>query len=78
VVITMRDYCWRYGMKCCAHCNETVIAPTWSRYESRHRVRHSWSCESCGHEFETSVDLGTDAGAGVRKGAAPRPVPLVA
>jgi hypothetical protein len=78
MVITMRDCCWRYGMASCTHCDDTVIAPTRSEYQSRHHVRHSWSCESCGHEFETSVDWRVDAVGAIGKGAVPRLVSLVA
>jgi hypothetical protein len=77
MVITMRDFCWRYGTAC-TQCNDTVIAPTWSKYVSGDRVRHSWSCENCGHQFETSVDLRIDAVPPIRKGATARPVSLVA
>jgi hypothetical protein len=77
MVITMSGHCRRYGMASCTQCNDTVIAPIWSRYESGPHVRHSWWCESCGHQFETSVDLRIDAATGLRK-AARDPMPLVA
>ena len=40
-----------YGIACC---NDHLIAPDWSRYVSERLVSHSWSCERCGHQFETS------------------------
>jgi hypothetical protein len=78
MVITMRDYCWRYGMACCTQCNDMVIAPDWSKYESRHRVRHSWCCDNCGHEFETSVDLSVAPVPGLGQHRKSCPIPLVA
>lgn len=39
----------------CAQCGAHIIAPEWSEYLSKHCVRHSWSCEMCGYEFESSV-----------------------
>jgi hypothetical protein len=47
---------YSYGIAC-ARCNYTLIAPNWSEYVSEHQVRHSWSCESCGHQFETLEDV---------------------
>jgi RNase P subunit RPR2 len=41
----------------CSQCHSTVIAPQRSAYVSKHRVRHVWSCDACGHEFEVSVNL---------------------
>jgi ribosomal protein L37AE/L43A len=43
--------------KACAQCGEALVASTWSEYVSRHRVRHLWSCDACGYEFETTVYL---------------------
>ena len=42
-----------YGITC-IRCNDSLIAPDWSRYVSEHHISHFWSCESCGHQFETS------------------------
>jgi ribosomal protein L37AE/L43A len=39
----------------CAQCGATIIAPEWSEYLSERRVRHTWSCETCGYQFESSV-----------------------
>jgi hypothetical protein len=41
--------------KPCAQCGETLFAAAWSEYLSAHRVRHLWSCDACGYEFETTV-----------------------
>jgi len=39
----------------CAQCGDLLFAPKWSEYVDEHRVRHLWSCESCGYEFESEV-----------------------
>ena len=50
--------CSSYGMACTV-CNEIVIAPTRSEYVSKHKVRHFWFCENCGHDIETVINLAT-------------------
>jgi hypothetical protein len=45
-----------YGIACVC-CDDRLIAPNWSEFVSEHQVRHSWSCEGCGHQFETSDHL---------------------
>jgi ribosomal protein L37AE/L43A len=39
----------------CAHCGAELIAPEWSEYLSERCVRHSWSCELCAYQFESTV-----------------------
>jgi hypothetical protein len=41
----------------CAQCGEVMFMPEWSEYMSEHRVRHLWTCDSCGYRFETVVAL---------------------
>jgi ribosomal protein L37AE/L43A len=45
----------------CAQCGQALIAPTWSEHVSERCVRHVWSCEACGYEFETAVYLHSSA-----------------
>jgi hypothetical protein len=45
----------------CAQCGDALIAPIWSEHVSEHCVRHVWSCEACGYEFETAVYLRASA-----------------
>jgi hypothetical protein len=40
-----------------AQCGADIIAPEWSEHLSEHRVRHVWSCEACGYQFEDTVYL---------------------
>jgi hypothetical protein len=39
----------------CPQCQAWLLAPDWSEYLNERCVRHAWSCESCGYEFETAV-----------------------
>jgi rubredoxin len=39
----------------CPQCGEWLLAPDWSEYLSDRCVRHTWSCEPCGYQFETAV-----------------------
>jgi hypothetical protein len=41
----------------CAQCDELLIAPIWSEHVTDSSIRHLWSCEACGYEFETTVYL---------------------
>jgi hypothetical protein len=43
-----------YGIAC-GWCRDTLIAPNWSEYVDANHIRHSWSCETCGSEFQTSA-----------------------
>jgi hypothetical protein len=47
-----------FGLLSCPNCLETLIAPVASEYVGEGRVRHSWSCDGCGHEFHTAVRFG--------------------
>jgi hypothetical protein len=44
-----------YDKNNCPQCQAWLLAPTWSEYLSEHCVRHTWSCDACGYEFETAV-----------------------
>lgn len=44
-----------YSRNNCPQCSEALLAPEWSEYLSERCVRHSWSCEACGYQFETTV-----------------------
>jgi hypothetical protein len=39
----------------CAQCGVALTAPEWSEYLDDRRIRHLWSCQACGYEFETEV-----------------------
>ena len=44
-----------YGKNHCAQCGEWLLAPNWSEYLNERCVRHTWSCDACGYQFETAV-----------------------
>jgi hypothetical protein len=44
-----------YSKNSCPQCSEWLLAPDWSEYLNDHCVRHTWSCEACGYQFETAV-----------------------
>jgi hypothetical protein len=44
-----------YSKNNCPQCSEWLLAPDWSEYLNERCVRHSWSCEACGYQFETAV-----------------------
>jgi len=39
----------------CAQCGEALFVPEWSEFVDQHRVRHLWTCDTCGYAFETTV-----------------------
>ena len=39
----------------CAQCGDTLFTPEWSEYLDDRRIRHLWSCDACGYEFESEV-----------------------
>ncbi len=41
----------------CPQCAEILLAPDVSEYLGDGRVRHSWSCDECGHEFTASIEV---------------------
>jgi hypothetical protein len=41
----------------CAQCRAVIIAPEWSEHQSDYCIRHVWSCEVCGYQFEDMVHL---------------------
>jgi uncharacterized protein with PIN domain len=52
-----------YNKNTCPQCSGWLLAPDWSEHLSERCVRHAWSCEACGYEFETAVFFSTPAAA---------------
>lgn len=46
---------WPSLMQHCAQCGAPIAAPDWTEHVNERRMRHLWSCEACGYEFETSI-----------------------
>ena len=44
-----------YEKNTCPQCGGWLLAPDWSEHLNERCVRHTWSCEACGYEFETMV-----------------------
>jgi rubredoxin len=44
-----------YKNNSCPQCSASLLAPSWSEHLNERCVRHTWSCEACGYEFETAV-----------------------
>lgn len=40
----------------CPNCLETQIGPLASEYVSEGSIRHFWSCDGCGHKFQTAIE----------------------
>ena len=41
----------------CPRCGNHVMAAEASEFLRIGHIRHSWACESCGEEFQTSVEV---------------------
>jgi uncharacterized protein with PIN domain len=48
---------WPGSVTACAQCGDPLVAPERSEHVNERCVRHLWSCEACGYEFETAVYL---------------------
>jgi hypothetical protein len=77
MVVTSTNNYSPYGIAC-IRCSEILIAPKWSKYVSPRHVRHAWSCESCGVQFETSDHLRLNAPSKTRRKVRVLPPLLVA
>jgi transcription elongation factor Elf1 len=41
----------------CPRCGTSVVCPEVSEFVHRGEVRHSWACDSCGEQFQTTVQI---------------------
>ena len=44
-----------YDKNVCPQCSAWLLAPDWSEHLNERSVRHTWTCETCGYGFETTV-----------------------
>ena len=51
----VRDRLATHDRNSCPQCAGWLMAPDWSEHLSDRCVRHTWSCEACGYQFETAV-----------------------
>ena len=47
----------------CPQCSEPLFASTVSVHVNENDIRHWWNCDTCGHEFMTTVRLWPKASA---------------
>jgi ribosomal protein L37AE/L43A len=47
----------RLALPSCPVCHDVLCAACASEFVSARQIRHQWSCDTCGHEFSTSVRL---------------------
>jgi len=45
----------------CPCCGDALFAATATEYFGNGRIRYSWSCEICQHEFQTAVEMPSHA-----------------
>jgi ribosomal protein L37AE/L43A len=50
----------QYDFPRCEQCNSLLTAPEWSEQLSERCIRHLWSCDICGYQFEQSVYFAKD------------------
>ncbi len=50
-----RDRLATYSKNTCPQCSNSLLAPDWSEHLNDRCVRHTWSCDACGYQFETAV-----------------------
>ncbi len=50
-----------FARPACPQCGETQFAPEHSEFVRDGLIHHTWACDSCGHEFRTTVELNRDA-----------------
>jgi predicted RNA-binding Zn-ribbon protein involved in translation (DUF1610 family) len=46
----------------CPQCGDEQLVPEQSEFAGEGVIHHVWSCDACGHEFRTVVDLGLAVG----------------
>ena len=41
----------------CPRCGDFVVCPETSEFLHGGQIRHSWACDSCGEQFQTTVTV---------------------
>jgi C4-type Zn-finger protein len=47
----------QFGRPNCPRCGGMLLVAEESEFNPHGRIRHTWSCDDCGHEFVTSIML---------------------
>jgi ribosomal protein S27AE len=45
------------GRPQCPRCGSIILMAEHSAFAPGGRIRHTWSCDDCGHEFVTSIRM---------------------
>jgi hypothetical protein len=41
----------------CPSCWEILLGPEAAEYVGARQIRHTWSCDACGHKFESVIEV---------------------
>lgn len=66
--MTIRSVCYRelasasalaqaFARPHCPRCADVMLVAEESEFDAGGRILHTWSCDSCGHEFRTAISL---------------------
>jgi len=55
--MTAVDPALRATRTACPYCGDRLLAPEVSEFVDGGEIRHHWSCDSCGGELRTSIEL---------------------
>jgi hypothetical protein len=58
VVIAFARY---FNRPRCPQCGDEQFVPERAEFAGEGCIRHTWSCDTCGNEFRTAVELGLAA-----------------
>jgi predicted RNA-binding Zn-ribbon protein involved in translation (DUF1610 family) len=58
VVLTFARY---FVRPTCPECGEEQLVPELSEFVGKGVIRHTYTCDDCGHEFRTVVEFGREA-----------------
>ena len=45
----------QHQFRYCEQCDSLLSEPEWSEQVSQRCIKHLWSCDACGYQFEQSV-----------------------
>ncbi len=58
VILTFARY---FTRPVCPGCGDEQLVPELSEFAGKGVIRHTYTCDACGHEFRTVVELGQQA-----------------
>jgi ribosomal protein S27AE len=54
---TLKSTPQNFGRPNCPRCGSALLMAEESEFNLIGRIRHTWSCDECSHEFATSITL---------------------